>query len=128
MKALIVDGGQALRTMVGYMLDAEGFDVRHAPGTDELMGFLDKGFAPDVVVAFQSKSVSDLTHLRWLKAHPSMKRVPMVMVAHKEDLERQMEWKEAGVTCWLTWPVTHEQLLEMVRMVVFPEKSRVSES
>lgn len=119
MKAVIIDGGQALRSMIGYMLEAEGFEVWQAAGPTEARGLLEQGVAPDVVVACQNEAGSDLLSLKLLKAHPAMRKVPVVLVASEKDLSRQMEWKEAGVTCWLTWPITLEQLLEMVRMVAF---------
>jgi len=122
MKAVIMDGGQALRSMIGYMLEAEGFEVWQAAGAPEARGLLERGVAPDVVVTCQNEAGSDLLPLKLLKAHPAMKKVPVVLVATGEDLGRQMEWKEAGVTCWLIWPITPEQLLEMVLMVAFPAR------
>lgn len=119
MKALIIDGGQAVRSMMGFVLDGEGFEVRQASGPLELRGLLCQGFAPDVVITCQSSDRIDVMGLRLLKAHSAMKRVPVILMAEKEDLERQMKWKEAGVTCWLTWPVTPEQFLEMVWIVLF---------
>lgn len=119
MKALIVDGGQALRSMVDFVLDGEGFEVKQAEDTLAVIGLLEQGFAPDVAITCQSGSGFDVMALRLLTAHSAMKRVPLIMIAEKEDLGRQMKWKEAGVTCWLTWPVTPEQLLEMVQIVLF---------
>lgn len=119
MKALIIDGGQAVRSMMGFVLDGEGFEVRQASGLPEVRYLLDQGYAPDVVITCQSRGGADVTALRLLTAHSAMKRVPVILMAEKEDLERQMTWKEAGVTCWLTWPVTPVRLLEMVRMVLF---------
>ena len=119
MKALIMDGGQALRSMVGYMLRAEGFDVREASGAPEVKAHLDMGFSPDVLITCQSEDPVDMPSLKSLNAHPGMKRVPVLLMADKGELARQMEWKEAGGTCWLTWPITPDELIEMVRMVMF---------
>jgi DNA-binding response OmpR family regulator len=126
MKALIIDGGQAVRSMMGYALDSEGFEVRQASGPLEVRGLLGKGFVPDVVITCQSNAGIDVMGLRLLKAHSAMKKVPVILMAEKEDLERQMKWKEAGVTCWLTWPVTPAQFLEMVQIVLFdsPKKKK----
>ncbi|MBI2399742.1 MAG: hypothetical protein HYV23_01540 [Deltaproteobacteria bacterium] len=126
MKALIIDGGQAVRSMLGYVLDGEGFEVRQASGPLELRGLLGQGYAPDIVITCQSGVGIDLMGLRLLKAHSAMKRVSVILIAEKEDLKRQMRWKEAGVTCWLTWPVTPEQFLEMVHIVLFdaPKKKK----
>lgn len=126
MKALIIDGGQAVRSMMGYVLDGEGFEVEQASGPLEVRGLLGQGFTPDVVITCQSSAGIDVMGLRLLKAHSAMKRVPVILMAEKEDLERQMKWKEAGVTCWLTWPVTPEQFLEMVQIVLFdaPKKNK----
>lgn len=119
MKALIMDGGQAVRSMVGYMLRAEGFDVSEASGAHEVKALLDRGFTPDVLITCQSEEAVDMPSLKSLNAHPGMRKVPVVLMADKGELARQMEWKDAGVTCWLTWPITPEKLIEMVRLVMF---------
>lgn len=119
MKALIMDGGHAVRSMVGFMLRTEGFDVREAAGTHEVRGLLDSGFSPNVLIACSSEDAACVFSLKAVKAHPAMKKVPVLLMADKGELGRQMEWKEAGVTCWLTWPVSPERLIEMVRIVMF---------
>jgi len=119
MKALVMDEGQAIRSMVGYMLRAEGFDVREASGTPEVKALLDMGFSPDVFIACQSEDSICMHSLKSLNAHPGMKMVPVLLMADKNELARQMEWKDAGVTCWLTWPITPDKLIEMVRLVMF---------
>ncbi len=120
MKAVVIDGGQALRSMIGYVLEAEGYEVWEASGTPDVRDLLEQGTAPDVVVACQNEAGCDLLALKLLKAHPLMSKVPVVLVARHEELDRQMEWKDAGVTCWLTWPITLDELLDMVRTVSFP--------
>jgi DNA-binding response OmpR family regulator len=123
MKAVVIDGGQALRSMIGYVLETEGYEVWEAAGTPDVRGLLEQGIAPDVVVTCQNEDGCDLLALKLLKAHPLMNKVPVVLVARHEELDRQMEWKDAGVTCWLTWPITIEELLEMVRTVSFPARA-----
>ncbi|MCC6502703.1 MAG: hypothetical protein IT362_06180 [Deltaproteobacteria bacterium] len=121
MKALVMDGGQAVRSMVVYMLRVEGFDVREASGAPEVERHLDSGFTPNILISCESLDSVGVSSLKSLKAHPAMKMVPVLLLADKGELARQMEWKDAGVTCWLTWPVTPERFIEMVRMVMFDE-------
>lgn len=113
-----MDGGEAVRSMVGYMLRAEGFAVLEATGAQGVRDRLDTGFVPDVLI---SCGQSGVCSLKSLKAHPGMKRVPVLLMAEKGELTRQMEWKDAGVTFWLTWPIAQQKLIETVRMVMFDE-------
>ena len=119
MKALVMDGGQAVRSMVGYALRAEGFDVMEASGAPEARALLDTGFSPDVLIACQFEDSTGMRSLKSLNAHPGMKMVPVLLMADRNELASQMEWKDAGVTCWLTWPITPDKLIEMVRLVMF---------
>lgn len=118
MKALVMDGGEAVRSMVGYMLRAEGFAVKEAAGAQGARDHLDSGFVPDVLISCGQAGVCSL---KSLKTHTGMKRVPVLLMIEKDELKGQMEWKDAGVTFWLTWPIAPEKLIEAVRMVMFDE-------
>lgn len=119
MRALIIDGGQAVRSMVAYVLRTEGFDVKEAADIPEVRGLLAQGFVPDFMIACRFDEADGAMSLKSMKAHPDLKYVPVLLIAGKDELARQMEWKEAGVTCWITAPFTPEEILEMVRIVMF---------
>lgn len=116
-----MDGGEAVRSMVGYMLRAEGFAVMEAASAQGARDRLDDGFVPDVLISCGASGHGGVCSLKSLKAHPGMKRVPVLLMAEKDELSRQMEWRDAGVTFWLTWPIGPEKLMEAVRMVMFDE-------
>lgn len=119
MRALIIDCGQAIRSMAAYALSAEGFEVMEAADVPGVRGLLARGFQPDLVVACRSERDNGPMCLRSLKAHHALKDVPVLLIADEEELHRQMEWKEAGVTCWITSPFTRDELLDMARMLMF---------
>lgn len=124
MKALIIDGGQAVRSMAAYMLGLEGFEVMQAADIPEVRGILAEGFVPNVIITCQFETGDDERSLRSMKAHHVLKNVPVLLLSAEGELERQMEWKDAGVTCWMTGPFTSAQFLEMVRMMMFDRLER----
>lgn len=123
MRALITGGEQTLRTMAGYILGLDGIEVMEAQDMAAIRGVLGQGFVPDVIVACGFDEADNGFFLRSIKAHPGLQHIPVLLIAEKEELERQMEWKEAGVTCWIIRPFTPEEFLEMVRMMVFRQSA-----
>jgi len=119
---LLVASDRAIRSMVSHKLRAEDYTVFDANGTADA---LDKLFSseypkPDIIISAQDDFETDLNaFIKCVRENPEFRFIPILMLAAEDMLHKQMEWKEAGATCWLTKPFTGDQLAQLVNMVVF---------
>lgn len=109
-----------LRSMACDALTARGCNVITTSDADEAASRLGAGVRPDLVVICLSIPGMDGTPaIRRIRAMPELKATPILVVALEDMLDKQMEWKEAGATAWVTQPFAPERLVRMAEMVMF---------
>ena len=119
-KVLVVAKDRALRTMVGSFLSLNDMDVREAATSTEALRELGSGFKPEIVLSGYERPGSDEEALfRALRKLPEFELTPIVVMAGRDDLDRQLEWMSAGATCWIRSPFSSKGLLDMMGMVLF---------
>lgn len=117
---LVVAKDRCLRTMVGSFLMLNDFEVREAATSTEALRELNSGFQPDIVLSgYERPGIDEEALFRALRKLQAAERTPIVVMAGREDLERQQEWRSAGATCWIRSPFSSKGLLEMMGMVLF---------
>lgn len=117
---LLIENDHTARSMVSFALKHESFVVFDAGDWGEAFVRLDGGLRPDLVITgvnMPGLEAADL--VKGIRAFSACANIPILMLANDLTPHRQMEWREAGATCWITKPFTSGQLLEMVRMMVF---------
>lgn len=115
----MVSNDRMLRTIIGFSLALEEFEVREASDANGAHKELGAGFIPSLVVCGCGAWPEGGAIIRQISGHSLLRRSPVLALVSREDLDRQMEWREAGATCLLATPFSSEQLLEMVGMVLF---------
>lgn len=122
-KILVVDKDRALRSMLKYTLCLEHFEVEEAKECREAFAKINSGFRPDLIISgFTPPGADELAFLKAVRGVPDFRYIPVLMLVSRPDLNKQMEWRDAGATCWLVKPFTSDQLMEMVIMVLFQKK------
>lgn len=117
---MIVDKDYTVRSMIRYILSAEFYTVVEACDAEEALGRLDNRPELDLMVIGTNLQETECVEiLKRTRAISSYRSVPILMLAPERTLCKQMEWKEAGATCWIIKPFTAEQFLKMVEMVTF---------
>ncbi|MBI5971123.1 MAG: response regulator [Deltaproteobacteria bacterium] len=119
---LLVANDRAIRSMTSHKLRAEDYTVFDADGTADA---LDKLFSseyakPDIIItALDVIETNVNSFIKCVRGNPEFRFIPILVLAAEDMLHKQMEWKEAGATCWLTKPFTGDQLAQLVNMVLF---------
>ncbi len=119
---LLVASDRAIRSMASHKLRAEDYTVFDADGIADA---LDKLFSsdhpkPDLIISALDALDTDLNaFIKTVRERPEFRFIPILVLAAEDMLHKQMEWKEAGATCWLTKPFTGDQLAQIVSMVLF---------
>lgn len=118
-KVLVIDRDYALRSMINYTLALERFDVIEADDCEAALREIGSGLRPALIIAGCGQGgPEDLSFIRALRETEDLRRIPVIMMVAGSDLDRMMEWRKAGATCWIVRPFTSDQLIEMIRMVL----------
>lgn len=115
---LTVDDSASIRQMVAFTLKAAGYEVVEAvDGQDGLQKAKSGSF--NLILSDQNMPRMDgLTLIRSLRALPSYKTVPILMLTTESSDAMKSQGRAAGATGWLVKPFDPQKLLEVVRKVI----------
>lgn len=115
---LSVDDSNSIRQMVAFTLKGAGYEVIEAADGQE---GLDKAKSKtvDLVLTDQNMPRMDgITLIKALRAMPSYKSVPILMLTTESGETMKSEGKAAGATGWIVKPFDPAKLLEVVKKVI----------
>lgn len=115
---LSVDDSSSIRQMVSFTLKGAGYEVIEAVDGQE---GLDKAKTKtvDMVLTDQNMPRMDgLALIRNLRAMPSYKSVPILMLTTESGDTMKAQGKAAGATGWLVKPFDPAKLLEVTKKVI----------
>lgn len=117
-KILAVDDSASMRQMVSFTLKGAGHDVTEAvDGVDALAKAKDAKF--DLVISdVNMPNMDGITLIKELRALPSFKFTPMLMLTTESTAEKKQEGKAAGATGWIVKPFNPDQLLATANKVL----------
>ena len=117
---LAVDDSPSMRQMVGQTLRAAGYDVIEAADGVEALE-LAKGKVVDVVITdVNMPNMDGITLVAQLRALPSYRLVPLLLLTTESSPERKAQGKQAGATGWMVKPFNPDQLLATLARVLGP--------
>lgn len=116
-KALTVDDSKTMRDMVSFTLKGAGFEVKEAGDGKEALTAL-QGFKPDVIITdLNMPNMNGFELIRALRADPSHKFTPILMLTTEGDDTKKAEGKAAGATGWVVKPFAPDKLIAVVKKV-----------
>ncbi len=115
---LSVDDSGSIRQMVSFTLKSAGYTVIEAvDGQDGLDKAKQK--TVDLVLTDQNMPRMDgLTLIKSLRAMPSYRTVPILMLTTESGDAMKSQGKAAGATGWIVKPFDPQKLLEVVKKVI----------
>ena len=117
---LAVDDSPSMRQMVGQTLRAAGYEVIEA--ADGVQAFeLAKDKVVDVVITdVNMPNMDGITLVAQLRALPSYRLAPLLLLTTESSPERKAQGKQAGATGWMVKPFNPDQLLATLARVLGP--------
>lgn len=116
-KALTVDDSKTMREMVSFTLKGAGYDVVEAEDGQHALSVLG-GAAVDVVVTdLNMPNMNGIELIKQLRANPTYKYTPILMLTTEADDNKKNEGKQAGATGWIVKPFNPEKLIKVVEKV-----------
>ena len=112
---LLVEDEPAQREVLGYNLEAEGFDVSAAADGEEAL-MLASDVPPDVVVLdWMLPRVSGIEVCRQLRARPETRGVPIIMLSARSEEVDRIRGLETGADDYVIKPYSVLELMARVR-------------
>ena len=115
---LSVDDSASIRQMVAFTLKGAGYEVIEASDGQEGLEKA-KSKTVDMVLTDQNMPRMDgLTLIKSLRAMPSYRSVPILMLTTESGDVMKQQGKAAGATGWLVKPFDPAKLLEVTKKVI----------
>ncbi len=115
---LAVDDSASMRQMVSFTLKGAGYDVVEAADGVQALGVAKSKTVNLVVTDVNMPNMDGISLIRELRALPSYKFVPILMLTTETDPGKKAEGKSAGATGWLVKPFNPDQLLATIKKVL----------
>lgn len=115
---LAVDDSASMRQMVSFTLKGAGYTVVEAvDGLDALNKAKSQAF--DCIVTDVNMPNKDgISLIKDLRALPSYKFTPMLMLTTESGMDKKQQGKDAGATGWIVKPFNPDQLLKTIKKVL----------
>jgi len=115
---LIVDDSPSVRSLETLVLKAAGFQTDTASNGVEALEKIYNGRYALVIMDINMPKMDGLTAIKMLREQQAYKDLPIIMMTSEAEEKDRVGGINAGVTAYLVKPVTPENLLMNVKMLL----------
>ena len=115
---MIVDDSTSIRQMVSFTIKNAGYGVIEASDGQDALNKLDIGEIHMIITDLNMPNLDGIGLIQNVRARPSFKYVPIIMLTTESQDSKKQEGKSAGATGWIVKPFRPEQLTAVVRKVL----------
>lgn len=115
---LIVDDSISIRKMVGYTLKQAGFAVIEGENGQDALAQMDTHKVDLIVTDLNMPVMDGIAFIRQVRARPSAKGIPVLMLTTESQDSKKQEGKTAGATGWIVKPFHPDKLLAILARVL----------
>ena len=108
---LTVDDSTSMRQMVKATLISAGYGVVEAADGQEALDYARENSVDLVISDVNMPRMDGITLVGQLRALPSYRLTPLLLLTTESSQEKKMEGKRAGATGWIVKPFNPAQLL-----------------
>ncbi|MCB1875740.1 MAG: response regulator [Chromatiales bacterium] len=115
---LAVDDSASMRQMVSFTLKGAGYEVVEASDGVEALNVAKTRNVNLVITDVNMPNMDGITLIKELRALPSYKFIPMLMLTTESAMDKKSAGKQAGATGWIVKPFNPDQLLATIKKVL----------
>ena len=115
---LTVDDSASMRQMVSFTLKEAGYEVVEAADGEQGLEAAKSNQINLVITDVNMPKMDGITLVRELRALPTHKFTPILLLTTESGAEKKQEGKAAGATGWLVKPFNPDQLLNTIKKVI----------
>ena len=116
-RILVVDDMAMYRRMASHALVAAGYEVLEAENGEDGLQVLAESDIHAVVSDLNMPVMDGLTMIERIRANPTTRGIPVLMVTTESSAEIRARGREAGATGWLVKPYKPAHLLMSLRRI-----------
>ncbi|HYH18002.1 MAG TPA: response regulator [Azospirillum sp.] len=116
-KVLTVDDSRTMRDMVTFTLKGAGYDVLEAGDGQQALTVIAANKVDLIITDLNMPVMDGLTLIRRLRAAPTHRTLPILMLTTESDEKKKAEGRTAGATGWIVKPFNPEKLISVVQKV-----------
>ncbi len=113
-KILAVDDSKTMREMVTFTLKSAGYEVMEAEDGQAALNVLKSTKVDAIITDLNMPNMNGFDLIRALRANPTYKFTPILMLTTEGDDSKKQEGKTAGATGWIVKPFNPDKLVEVV--------------
>lgn len=117
---MIVDDSASVRQVVAIALKGAGYDVVDACDGKDALTKLDGRKIHLIISDVNMPNMDGITFVKQVKANPSYKFTPVIMLTTESAAEKKQKGQEAGARAWIVKPFQPQQMLDAVAKLVLP--------
>ena len=117
-RIMTVDDSTSVRQMVAFTLKGGGYDVVEAEDGMDALSKANGEQIHMVITDLNMPRMDGIELIKNLRAKPSFRFIPIVMLTTESQASKKMEGKAAGATGWIVKPFKPQQLLAVVKKVL----------
>jgi len=117
-KILLVEDEIAVRQMLLFMLEEQGFEVAQADNTNAALDYIADHEIDLIILDWMLPGISGVEMCRRMKKDKNNSDIPIIMLTAKADEENMIEGLDAGVDDYLFKPFSTRELLARINAVL----------
>jgi DNA-binding response OmpR family regulator len=114
-RSLVVDDEPAIATVVATILKREGYDTVEAHGGPQCIALVERGNIDLVLLDVTMPDMDGFAVCELLRAGEAGRRLPIILLTGRTDLDARVEGMHHGVSEFLTKPINRHELVARVR-------------
>jgi len=115
---MVVDDSPAIRQLICFSMENAGYEVLEASDGQFALEKLEAGQAQLVITDLNMPNFNGIELIKTLRAMPSYKFTPIIMLTTESQMSKVKEGKAAGATGWIVKPFDPEHLVAVVNKLL----------
>jgi len=117
-RIMTVDDSASIRQMVSFTLKEAGYEAVEAVDGKDALAKLNGTPIHMIITDLNMPNLDGIGLIKGVRANPSYKFIPIVMLTTESQDSKKQEGKQAGATGWIVKPFKPEQLLAVIKKVI----------
>ncbi len=114
-KILIVDDEEAIRQMLAFALQGEGYECKQAANTTEAQAHMSRERPDLILLDWMLPGISGVDFVRRIRRDTRLNQVPILMLTAKADEADKIRGLDSGADDYITKPFSTREMLARVR-------------
>jgi two-component system chemotaxis response regulator CheY len=115
----LVDDSATVLISTSSILAKAGYQVEKAASGEEALSKFNNGIKPDLLITdLNMPGINGIELIKKVRMMPNYRFMPILFLTTESQQSKRADAKAAGATGWLVKPVTADELLSTIKLVI----------